>query len=264
MATNKTAAETKVASETIEIREIGSAEILDSLKLGIADFNKKPTHYLFLILTYPILMVLIARVYAGYDILPMLFPIIAGSTLLGPVAACGMYELSRRMERGLDSSWTHVFDVFRSPSILAIVTLGVVLGVIFVVWLSLAELIYFSYFGDVVPESLMGFVSAILTTPAGWGLIVTGTITGLIFAVLVLIISVISFPLLLDRRVSAMTAASASFRAVAMNPKSMAVWGFIVALGLVLGAIPLFLGLSVVMPVLGHATWHLYRKVIVS
>ncbi|MEH6404640.1 MAG: DUF2189 domain-containing protein [Sneathiella sp.] len=264
MASNKAAAESKVTSESIEIREIGSAEILDSLKLGIADFNKKPTHYLFLILTYPILMVMIARVYAGYDILPMLFPIIAGSTLLGPVAACGMYELSRRMEKGLDSSWTHIFDVFRSPSIIPIVMLAAVLGAIFVVWLSLAELIYVSYFGDTIPDSLTGFISAVLTTPAGWGLIVTGSVTGFIFAVLVLIISVVSFPLLLDRRVSALTAASASFRAVAANPKSMAVWGFIVALGLALGAVPLFLGLAVVMPVLGHATWHLYRKVVVS
>lgn len=264
MATNKVSTETKESHMAFEVREIGRAEIIDALKLGISDFNKKPTHYLFLILTYPILMILIARLYAGYDILPMLFPIIAGSTLLGPVAACGMYELSRRMERKLDSSWTHVFDVFRSPAILQIVTLGVILGAIFVAWLSIAEIIYFSYFGEAVPDSIMGFANDVLTTPAGWGLVITGTAIGFIFAVVVLIISVISFPLILDRHVSVLTAVSTSIRAVALNPKSILIWGFIVAASLLIGALPAFLGLAVVMPILGHATWHLYRKVVVS
>jgi len=247
-----------------DVRTLTMADIMDALRLGIADFNRKPTHYLFLIVTYPILMVLFARTAAGYDILPLLFPIIAGSTLLGPVAACGMYELSRRMEKGMDTTWTHVFDVFKSPSILAILTLGVGLGVIFISWLAAAEWIYATYFGDFIPDTISGFLQAVFMTSAGWGLILVGTGTGFMFAVLVLMISVISFPYLLDHKSGPAIAVAISVKAVLANPVPMAAWGFIVAMGLLIGAIPAFLGLAVVMPVLGHATWHLYRKAVVS
>jgi uncharacterized membrane protein len=104
----------------------------------------------------------------------------------------------------------------------------------------------------------------VFTTPAGWALIVLGCGVGLLFAVLALSISVVSFPLLLDRKVSVSTAIWTSVQAVAKNPRTMAIWGLIVTAGLVLGSIPLFIGLAIVMPVLGHATWHLYRKTVKS
>ncbi|OUR79040.1 hypothetical protein A9Q83_05510 [Alphaproteobacteria bacterium 46_93_T64] len=247
-----------------DVRKIKISDVIVALKGGIADFNQKPTHYLFLIITYPILMILIARTAAGYDVLPMLFPIIAGSTLLGPVAACGMYELSRRMETGQDTRWTHVFDVFKSPSILAIITLGVILGSIFIMWLAASEMIYAHFFGNAVPSSIGGFIEDVLTTSAGWGMIVAGVGVGFIFAAIVLTISVVSFPYLLDHKSGPMIALMVSVKAVAANPKPMAFWGLIVAVSLFLGALPAFLGLAVIMPVLGHATWHLYRKVVVS
>ena len=106
------------------------------------------------------------------------------------------------------------------------------------------------------------FVHEVFTTPAGWAMIVMGIGIGFLFAALVLTISVVSFPLLLDRDVGLPTAVSTSIRAVAENPGPMAIWGLFVAGSLVIGSIPAFLGLIVVMPVLGHATWHLYRKVV--
>src|SRR5882757_4141299 len=101
-----------------------------------------------------------------------------------------------------------------------------------------------------------------MTTPAGWKLIILGNGIRLLFAILVLAISVVSFPMLIDRKVDALTAVQTSVRAVIANPVTMAVWGLIVAALLAIGSLPLFVGLAVIMPVLGHATWHLYRKTV--
>jgi uncharacterized membrane protein len=170
--------------------------------------------------------------------------------------------LSRRREAGLDSSYGHAFDVLHSRSLGAIVALGLLLMAIFLIWLAVAEAIYIANFGYAAPDSIRQFVSDVLRTPAGWNLIVVGTGTGFLFAVLALAIGAVSFPLLLDRDVGAAVALATSIRVFAKNPLTMALWGFIVAALLVIGSIPFFLGLAVVMPLLGHATWHLYRKAV--
>jgi uncharacterized membrane protein len=116
--------------------------------------------------------------------------------------------------------------------------------------------------GPEPPASVAAFFSDVFTTGAGWTMIAVGVGVGFLFAVLVLAISVVSFPLLLDRDVGLPTAVITSVRAVAANPETMAIWGLIVAAGLVIGSIPFFLGLAIVLPVLGHATWHLYRRIV--
>jgi|APSaa5957512622_1039677.scaffolds.fasta_scaffold08793_3 uncharacterized membrane protein len=264
MVVKKAVAHASAAHTMPEVSTITTADLMDALSKGVADFNAKPTHLVFLGIIYPILMVLFARTYAGYDFLPLVFPIIAGSTLLGPLAACGMYELSRRREQGLEVSWLNCFDVLRSPSILAIVMVGVVLAGIFLIWLVVAQGIYASHFGAAVPSTVGGFAEQVFMTSSGWSLIIIGGGVGFVFSVVVLTISVVSIPMLLDRQVDWMTAIMASVRTVLANPKTMAVWGLIVAAALFLGALPLFVGLAVVMPILGHATWHLYRKVLAS
>ncbi len=244
------------------INKIGMADIRDALASGLVDFKEMPTHLIFLCLIYPIVTVLFARAFAGYEILPLVFPLLAGYTLIGPLAATGMYELSRRREQGLDISRAHAFDVLRFPSIRSIAILGILLMAIYFAWLAAAWAIYSQNFGSALPNSVADFAGQVLATPAGWTLIVVGGCVGFVFAAVVFSLSVVSFPMLMDRNVGVMTAVQTSVRAVAANPVIMAVWGLIVIGILFLGTLPLFVGLAVALPVLGHATWHIYRKVV--
>jgi uncharacterized membrane protein len=253
------------ASESLElpaIRTITLSDLRDALAKGWDDFSAMPSHAIFLTLIYPLVGIFLIGLAFGYSVLPLLFPLAAGFALIGPVAAVGLYELSRRREAGLDSHWTHAFDVLRSSSLPAIVALGLILMGIFLAWLGSAQALYQSLFGYLPPQSYTTFIENVVTTPAGWKLIFWGNLIGFCFAVWVLVISVVSFPLLVDRDVGAAAAITTSVRAVAANPGTMAAWGFIVAALLLLGSLPAFMGLAVVVPVLGHATWHLYRKVI--
>lgn len=244
------------------VHNIQVADLKEVLAKGVQDFKEKPSHIVLLVLIYPIVGLLAARLAAGYDILPLIFPLISGFALIGPLAAIGLYELSRRREKGLEVSWKNAFDVRHSSSIGSIIALGILLTVIFVTWLLTALAIYDITFGGVQPTSISQFVGQVLTTPAGWSLIVVGCGVGFLFAVVVLAISVVSFPMLLDKDVGAAVAIQTSVRAVTTNPVTMSCWGLIVAGLLVIGSIPFFVGLAVVMPVLGHSTWHLYRKVV--
>jgi uncharacterized membrane protein len=253
---------TSTSPERLVIRHITPSDLWSALAHGIDDFVAMPSHAVFLCVVYPLLGIFLIGLTLGNEWLPLAFPIAAGFALVGPLAAIGLYELSRRREAGLDSSSSHAFDVLHSPSFGAIVALGLLLMAIFLIWLAVAEAVYIANFGYHGPDSVGQFVHDVFTTRAGWTMIVVGTGVGFLFAVLVLTISAISFPLLLDRDVGAAVALSTSIRVVAKNPATMALWGLIVAALLVLGSIPFFLGLTVVMPVLGHATWHLYRRAV--
>jgi uncharacterized membrane protein len=244
------------------IRRITPSDLFDALARGIDDFTAMPSHAVFLCVIYPLLGIVLIASTLGNSMLPLAFPIAAGFALVGPLAAIGLYELSRRREAGLDSSSSHALDVLHSPSLGAIVALGFLLMAIFVLWLVAAEAIYIANFGYAPPASIRQFINDVFSTSAGWHLIFVGTGVGFLFAVVALTIGAISFPLLLDRDVGAAVALLTSIRVVLANPVAMALWGFIVAAMLVIGSIPFFLGLTVVMPVLGHATWHLYRRAV--
>ena len=245
------------------VRRIKAADLRDVLARGFSDFGANRTDVIFLCVMYPLIGLVLGRLAAGYEMLPLLFPLASGFALVGPFAALGLYEMSRRHEQGIGAGWTDAFGVLRSPSFGSIMLLGLLLTAIYVIWLIAAYFIYRGTLGPQPPASTATFVHDVFTTRAGWALILIGVGVGFLFAVLVLAISVVAFPLLLDRDVRLVTAVGTSIRAVAANPGPMALWGMIVAGSLAIGSIPLFVGLVVVLPVLGHSTWHLYRKVVV-
>jgi uncharacterized membrane protein len=250
------------AFERPAIRKIGFSDVISALRLGIDDFWEKPSHYVFLCLIYPIVGVVLARWTSGNNALPLLFPLMSGFALIGPIAAIGLYEISRRREAGLDTSWSHAFEVRNSPALPSVIGVGLWLFALFITWLLVAQALYTSLFGPAAPTSLSTFLHEVFTTDHGWTLIVVGNLVGLGFAIVALATTVIAFPLLLDRDVGAFAAIDASVRATVANPLPIALWGLIVAVGLVIGSLPLFAGLAVVIPILGHATWHLYRKTV--
>lgn len=246
----------------VGIRRIGVADLKLALARGLDDFRANRTDVIFLCFIYPVAGLILAGFAAG-DALPLLFPLAAGFALLGPVAAVGLNEMSRRREQGAEVGWTDAFGVLRSPAIGSVVLLGILLMAIFLLWLVVAEGIYALTLGPEPPVSAAAFAHALFATGAGWTLIGVGIAVGFLFAVAVLVISIVSFPMLLDQNVGIDTAVRTSIAAVRANPSMIALWGLIVAIGLVLGSIPLLVGLAVVMPVLGHATWHLYRRLVV-
>ena len=253
--------DTQVSLAHLHVRKIAPADLKEVLAKGLDDFMAMPTYSIFLIVIYPVVGLILLRLTFGYALLPIVFPLIAGFALLGPFAAIGLYEMSRRREQRLVASW-NALDVFQMHRIRSIAILGAVLMGVFLAWLSVAMLIYENIFGNWAPATFTEFVLQVFTTPAGYTLIVAGCGAGFLFAVVAFAISVVSFPLLVDRDAGVALAVLTSIRAVTANPVTMALWGLIVVSALVVGFLPFLIGLSIVLPVLGHSTWHLYRKVV--
>ncbi len=243
------------------IRRIGIADIRQALAKGIEDFTAIPTQLVFLGLLYPVIGLIAARAATG-DLLPLLFPLLTGLSLMGPVMAVGLYEISRRREAGLPVSWLNAFDVLKSPAIGGIVALGVVLLLLFGLWIMTARAIYAATMGPVVPGTMQSFADMILHSGGGYRLFLLGNLAGAAFAAVVLAISVVSFPMILDRGCTPALAVRTSLQAVARNPLMIALWGLVVAVMLVAGSLPAFVGLALAVPILGHATWHLYRRIV--
>ena len=246
-----------------QVRRITFSDLRDSFVEGFRDFAAFRDDVIFLCLIYPAAGFVLAQTMSNVGLLPLIFPLVAGFALIGPYASVWLYEMSRRRERGESVSWVEGVKIFASPSAASVFRLGLLLVVIYGLWLATAMGIYNITMGPEMPTSMASFAGDVFTTPAGWALIVVGGGIGFIFALVVLSISVVSFPLLLDRHVSVSTAIATSVRAMRVNPGPMLAWGFIVAASVVLGMIPVLLGLIVVLPVLGHATWYLYRKVVI-
>jgi len=256
----------RTPSHEIGVRHIGLEDLKIALVQGLGDYRAKRGELLYLGVIYPVVGLLAFLVAFRADLLPLVFPLAAGISLMGPPVASGFYELSRRRERGEDPSWIDTLAVFKTPPFAGIAVLTGCVGLLFGVWVLCAWAIYAATLGSATgaapPATAAEFLSRLFTTPAGWTLIVVGNLTGLAFAIVALAVSVISFPMLVDRRAGPLTAAETSLRAVAANPKAFAGWGLIVAGLLVIGSIPLFVGLAVVLPVLGYSTWRLYTRVV--
>ncbi len=246
-----------------QVRRITTADLWDSLRKGWADIAATRDDILFIGVIYPVAGLFLAALASGNDLLPMVFPLASGFAILGPVAAVGLYEMSRLREQGEPVTWASAFGVLSSPALRSIMGLGAVLLALFGLWLAAAYQINLATLGAAAPPTFLAFTHNVFWTQAGWTLIAAGLGVGFLFAMAAFAIGVVSFPLLLDRDVDMWIAVRTSFRAVWANLGVMTLWGLIVAAALVLGSLPALVGLIIVMPLLGHATWHLYRKLIV-
>ena len=262
MAIASTPSAEPAAGVPIKIRRIGMEDLRAALREGFEDFRAKRGDLVFVGLVYPVVGLVTAVAALGYSVLPLLFPLVAGLSLLGPLASTGFYELARRREAKLESSWWHFFDIFKSRSREQIGLAAGLLIAIFIAWLATAAIIYQTFMGTEPPVSVSAFLTEIFTTSRGWAMMLIGDLVGLGFAILVLALSLVSLPMLVDRPVDVGTAIGASVRAVRENAGVAARWGLIVAALLVVGSIPFFLGLAVILPVLGYSTWHLYTRLI--
>jgi uncharacterized membrane protein len=262
MATKPLAAPAAAPRGRISIRNITNDDLRWSLRQGLADFQDMRGDLVFAGLIYTIIGIAAAVMTTNGPLMPFFFPVVAGVGLLGPVTAVGFYELARRREEGLETGWKHFFDVRHRP---AVDDMGIVAGLllaIFGAWLVAAGLLYVSLFGWATPTSITGFFGMVFTTPIGWALILIGAAVGALFGWLVLALSVVSLPMLVDCDVSAGEAVSASWRAAHANKPEMIRWGLTVLALLVLGSIPLFVGLAFVLPWLGYSTWQLYTRLV--
>ncbi len=246
----------------VEIRTIGLDDVTAALRKGLDDFLSKPSHLVFLAIIYPVVGLIAAIVFSGGGLLQLVYPLASGFALVGPIAALAFYEISRRREQGLPATWYDALSAVRGRRLRSILVLGMILLGLFLAWIVAAQAIYAATLGSAQPRSVGALLDLVFSSASGIQLLIIGNITGFVFAAVVLAISVVSFPLVLDRDVDAVTAIATSLRAVAANPQIMAVWGLIVAGTLLAGSIPAFVGLAVVVPILGHATWHLYRHIV--
>jgi uncharacterized membrane protein len=245
-----------------QVQRIETRDLWDSLRKGLADFGAARDDVLFIALIYPLAGLVLAAAALQYALLPMIFPMVSGFALIGPFAAVGLYEISRRREAGESVNWAAAIGVFRSPAIGSILQLGLILVGLFLLWLGTAYEISLLAFASGPPATAASFVHQVVATGEGWRMAVIGIGVGFFFAVVAFAISVVSFPLLIDRHVDLDVAIRTSLKVVAANPVTMALWGLVIAALLVIGSLPALLGLIVVVPVLGHASWHLYRKAV--
>ncbi len=262
MATRTMSAARKAKTKRIPVRTISSDDLRFALKQGFEDFRDLRGDIVFAGLIYTLIGLAAVVMTTSAPLMPFFFPVVAGVALLGPVAAVGFYELARRRENGSEVHWFNFLDVRKRPSV---DDMGIVAGlllVMFVLWLLSAGILYALIFGWATPTSIVGFATMIFTTARGWALIVAGLVVGAVFGWIVLCLSVASLPMLVDCDVSASEAVSASWRAAHANSSMMVRWGLIVVGLLVLGSIPLFVGLAFVLPWLGYSTWHLYTRLI--
>lgn len=246
-----------------DIRKLTAQDLGLALRAGWEDFKACRSDVMFIALMYPVIGLLLIGMATRMELVPLMFPLIMGFALIGPVAAVGVYELSRMREEGRPVHWYSAFRVVERPRFGAILMFGLYLAALLVAWMLAAGMLHDLIMGPGIPASIGAFLASVLGTADGWFLIIIGCGVGALFAVAVLAVSVVTVPLLMDRATGLPVAITTSVRVTRENPRVILGWGVIVGAALVAGAIPFLLGLVVALPVLGHATWHLYRRAVV-
>ena len=250
-------------SSAARIRPLTAEDLRWALAQGWDDFKVKRGDLILLPFIYPLIGI-IASVFAfNTNLFPLIFPLVGGFALVGPIAAAGFYELARRREDKLDASWWHFLDPLKGRSRLPIATLTAVLIGLFLGWMMAADAIFTATLGTLDTATPENFLRNLFTTSQGLTMIVIGNLVGAIFAIVTLALAAFSFPMVVDKNIDGFGAMAVSVAAFRASPGAMIGWGVRVAVILALAALPLFIGLLVALPVLGYATWHLYTRAVV-
>ncbi|WP_333817479.1 DUF2189 domain-containing protein [Tabrizicola sp.] len=244
-----------------EINEVDASDLRASLALGWQDFRRAPLLGLAFAAVYVLGGWLIAFAMTAKGQLWWTLPASAGFPILGPFIACGFYEISRRLEAGEPLVASQIFGVIFRQKDRQIPAIAAVIVVYFLFWNFLSHMIFALFLGNAVMTNVSSSL-AVFLSPQGLTMLAFGTAVGAAFATLLFCLTVVSLPMLLDREVDFVTAMLTSFALVRENPAVMLGWGALIAVCLFLGMLPGFLGLFLVLPLFGHASWHLYRRAI--
>ena len=239
-------------AEDLRLADLGT-----SVLAGWRDFRAKPLFGIFLSGIFVILALLMFGALDKRGDLVWLIPAMAGFPILAPFAAAGLYEVSRRLENGEPLTWKPVLLAVRGRGDDQLPVLGIIAFVFFAFWVIIAHTIFGVFLGQ---SGLGADPIAALTSGPGLAMLSVGGFAGAILAFVFFSMTVISMPLLVDREADFISAIIVSFRVVRANMAVMLVWALLVALMVFAAMLPLFVGLLVVLPILGHATWHLYRR----
>jgi uncharacterized membrane protein len=243
------------------VRHVTVADIAEALIQGMRDFQAYPIYGLVLGGLYAAGGTVIVLCLTAFGMVYFAYPLAAGFALIGPFVAIGLYEISRRRERGEPVSVPAIWSTVRSRS--EIGWMAFVSLFFFVVWMYQVRLLIALILGlHASFSSLSEFITVLLTTNEGLLFLIIGNLEGAVLSLILFSLTVVSFPLLLDREVDFVTAMVTSVRAVVASPLPMIGWAAAITVLLVVSTIPWFLGLLVTLPVLGHATWHLYRRIV--
>jgi uncharacterized membrane protein len=243
------------------VRKIEVADVLDAIEQGVRDFARAPKYGMFFGGVYAVGGLLMFWVAVSLGYFYLIYPAVMGFALLAPFGAAGTYEISRRLEQGEKLSWSAVLGAVWRRAGRELGWLALVSMFTFIIWLDIAMFVFLAFYGLHVP-TFSDLFSQVLTTPYGLLFLLVGNGVGAIIALVVFSFTVVSPPLIVDRNVDFITAMSASVRSVRTNPKPMLVWAIVIGADLAIAFATFFVALLVVFPILGHATWHLYRRVI--
>lgn len=245
----------------VKINPIAFADVKDALKEGWRDFTRAPLIGLFFGAIYAAGGIAILLLLSVYHEPWWIIPIAVGFPLIGPFVAVGLYETSRRLGTGQPLHLGEILTVILAQRKRQVAWMAFVVLFIFWMWLYEVRMLLAIFLGFKSFSSIEAFLQVATTTPEGIGFLVVGTGVGAFISVILFCTTVVAIPLLLDREIDLITAIITSFKAVFQNPGPMIGWGITIVALTFVGLVPLFLGLPVVLPVLGHATWHLYTKV---
>ena len=250
------------ASTMPRVVAVSGADIRAALFQGMSDFARAPRFGFFFAASFALIGIVIVLALTRWDMSWMIYPFAIGFPLIGPFAAVGLYEVSRRLQSGEPLEWGPVLTVVWAQRRRELSWMAFVMLFVFWIWMYQIRLLIALFLGRMSFSTLDRFLDIVFTTPQGWLFLAVGHVVGAVIALALFSITVVSIPLLMERNYDFVTAMITSVKAVVASPVAMLGWGVVVTLAVMAACVPFFLGLLVVLPVLGHATWHLYRKAV--